>query len=86
MNKITNEEFHEAFCNLPFHYAPDGYWDRVNEQRKNHRFVGKNALINNEIWKCVRAEDSLVIFQPLRGGNTEYIVSGNNVEKIKWKE
>ena len=38
---ITNTEFQEAFSNLTFHYVPDGYWDRINEKRKKHKYVGK---------------------------------------------
>lgn len=80
--KITNEEFHNAFSNTPWHYAPDGYWDRINKQRKEHKFVGRKAIVYGKVHECVRAEDNLVIFK-LREGS-EAIISGNDVENIKW--
>lgn len=84
MSQMTEAEFHE-FCNhSSFRYAPDGYWTEVNERRKKHRFVGKTALINHQIWECVRAEDDLVILRPQSGEATECIISGDLVEKIVW--
>ena len=80
--KMTNEEFHNAFSNTPWHHAPDGYWDGVNEQRKKHKFVGRKAFVYGGVYECVRAEDDLVIFKLSESG--EAIISGDNVENIKW--
>ena len=83
MNPVmTNTEFQEAWSNLSFHHAPEGYWDKVNEQRKKHRFVGRKAWINKGIHECVRAEDDLVVFSISTG--CEFIVSGDKVADIKW--
>ena len=84
MNPImTNTEFHEAWNNLSFnHHAPNGYWDKVNEQRKNHRFAGRKVWINEGIHECIRAEDDLVVFSI--STSCELIVSGDEVANIKW--
>ena len=79
---MTNGEFHQAFSNTPFHYAPDGYWDSVNEQRKKHKFVGRKAFVYGRVHECIKAEDDLVFFKS--GNNGEIIVSGDDVENIKW--
>ena len=79
---MTNAEFHEAWQNLSFHHAPDNYWDKVHEQRKKHRFVGKKAFIDGKIFECIEAEDDLVIFQITNC--SQFIVSGNKVADIKW--
>ena len=80
--KMTNEEFHKAFSNTPWHNAPEGYWDKINEQRKKHKFVGRKAFIYDGIYECVRAEDDLVIFKLSESG--EAIIGGDDVENIKW--
>ena len=83
MNQImTNSEFHEAWSNLSFHHVPDGYWDKIHEQRKKHRFVGKQAFIDGKILECIEAEDDLVIFKITNCSN--FIISGNKVLDIKW--
>ena len=81
--KMTNEEFHNAWSNLSFnHYAPEGYWDEVNEQRKKHRFVGRKAIIDGRTLECFKAENNLVFFRLPYG--SELIVSGDDVDDIKW--
>lgn len=83
MNPImTNEEFSAAFASLPFHHAPEGYWDAINEQRKKHKFVGRKAFIDGKLLECVRAEDDLVIFK--LSENAELIISRDDVCGIKW--
>ena len=71
-----------------WHYAPDGYWDKVHEERKKHRYVGRKAVYKEdglpmEIVECVEAEDDLVIFQ-FPNSTTQLIVSGDDVMNIKW--
>lgn len=84
MNPVmTNAEFQEAWKGLSFNqYAPDGYWDKVDEQRKKHKFVGRKARVNNGIYECVRAEDDLVIFNI--STCSELIISGDEVTNIEW--
>ena len=85
MNPImTNEEFHNAWSNINFHYAPNGYWDAVNEQRKKHRFVGRKAIVDGEKLECVKAEDDLVFFR--LSNCSELIISGDDVYDIKWED
>ena len=79
---MTNEEFHNAWSNLNFHHAPEGYWDEINEQRKKHRFVGRKARIDGRILECIKAEDNLMFFRLSAGG--ELIVSGDDVDDIQW--
>lgn len=79
---MTNEEFQNAWSNLSFHYAPEGYWEEVNRQRKQHRFVGRKALIDGKAYLCTMASDDQVIFQ--FGPVTELIINGDNVNRIKW--
>ena len=86
--RITNAEFHEAWCNTPWHSAPDGYWDKVHEERKKHNYVGRKAIYKEDgcpmkIVECIEAEDDLVIFQFLNS-TTQLIVSGDDVMDIKW--
>ena len=84
MNPImTNTEFHEAWSNLSFHHTPDGYWNKINEQRKNHRYVGRKIMFRGRLVECVRAEDNLAIFKIDDDGG-ELIISGNDVWDIKW--
>ena len=81
--RMTNEEFHNAYSNLSFnHYAPKGYWDEINEQRKKHRFVGRKAMVDGRVLECIKAEDDLVFFK--LGIGSELIVSGDDVCDIKW--
>lgn len=80
--EITNSEFHEAFSNLSFHHAPEGYWDEVNEKRKKHKFVGRKAIIDGRMLECTKAEDDLVFFRI--SNDSELIVSGDKVANIKW--
>ena len=79
---MTNAEFHEVWNNLSFHYAEDGYWDKINEQRKKHRFVGRKAIIDGDMLECIMAEDDLVFFK--LSECSELIISGDNVYNIKW--
>ena len=86
--RMTNEEFHEAWSNLSFHHAPDGYWDKVHEERKKHKFVGRKAIYKEDgcpakIVECIEAEDNKVIFQ-FPNSTTQLIVSGYDVMDIKW--
>lgn len=82
MPTMTNAEFQEAWSNLSFHYAPDGYWDEVNKRRKKHKFVGQKAIVAGEVLECTKAEDDLVFFG--LGSGSELIVSGDKVADIKW--
>ena len=79
---MTNEEFHNAWSNLSFHHAPNGYWDEINEQRNKHRFVGRKAIVDGRVLECIKAEDDLVFFR--LGSGSELIVSGDDVYDIKW--
>ena len=86
--ELTNEEFHETFSSLSFHHAPEGYWDKVHEERKKHRYVGRKAIYKEDgcptkVVECVEAEDDLVIFQ-FSNSTTQLIVSGDKVADIKW--
>ena len=80
--KMTNEEFHKVLSNLTFHYAPENYWNELNEQRKKHKFVGRKAFVYGEIRECTKAEDDLVFFK--LSETSEVIIGGDEVENIKW--
>ena len=82
---MTNAEFHQAWNNLSVpHHAPEGYWDERDEERRHHRFVGRKAIVDGKVLECIRAEDDLVFFQV--SPSSELIVSGDDVDKIKWKK
>ena len=89
---LTEKEFHEAWCNTPFHHAPQGYWNRIHEKRKNHKNVGRKAYVNGKILTCKESEDNLVVFENnvnLSDGSISYgeiIISGEDVNNIKWME
>ena len=79
---MTNAEFQEAFSNLNWHHAPEGYWDNVHKERKAHKFVGRKARIDGRVYECIEAEDDLVIFRI--SDCSTMIVSGDKVFDIKW--
>lgn len=79
---LTNAEFHEAWKNLSFHHAPEGYWDRENEQRRKHRFVGRKIRDRGQVLECVRATDTQAIFKLDSGG--ELIINGDDLENLNW--
>ena len=90
--ELTENEFHKAWCNTPFYHAPEGYWEKKHEDRKRHKYVGRKAYIHGKILTCKEAESDLVIFDDnikLSDGSMSYgeiIISGNDVENIKWKD
>lgn len=79
---ITNAEFHETWKNLNFHHAPEGYWDKENERRRKHRFVGRKIRDNGKLIECVRATDTQAIFSLGNGG--ELIINGDDLENLNW--
>lgn len=64
------------------HYAPDGYYDRVETEQRKHKFVGRAAWFNGRLYKCVRASEDLAVFAITP--SSEMIVSGDKVNNIRW--
>lgn len=66
--------------NTSFHHAPEGYWDRENEKRRNHRFVGRKIWYHGSLIECVRATDTQAIFKLTE--NSELILNGAELENV----
>lgn len=79
---MTNEEFHSAWNSLSIYHAPEGYWDKIAEQRKNHDLVGRKAWIDGRIHTCIGADDDIVVFRIT--DSSEYIISGDECANIRW--
>lgn len=83
--KEFENEFNKAFASMPFHYAPEGYWDAIHAKRKKHPYVGRKAKVLGKIRECTEAEygkykrNDIVIFS-----NGEIIISGDDVDSIQW--
>lgn len=88
---LTDEEFASAFANTPFHYAPEGYWDRKHEEMARHPLAGRkarvtveNSTIVNRLLTCIRADYDLAVFRLDSGG--ELIISGDDFYNLRWEK
>ena len=89
MTQLSNAEFAQAFSDLAWHHAPEGYYDDLEKKMKAHPLVGREAIVTvpdttifKRRLKVVRADDDRIIFR--LGDTGELIISGDGIDNLVW--